>query len=398
MSFASTGNAFHSYEHIYIGDWLKIPCLTQSSQHEMPTIKSQLAKWCTIPLENKSYLSFGQIIALAGDFYGYPYNSNLFKTGLPILPISNIDLQASELFEPIFSSEKNRFQSAFNTLYKAGNDVELRNIIHVMQKQEKYAMTNTHYDPTCDFEYATGALACYAGIPSPIAAFNGRYIKLAQSNIDHFGIHALRTYMIGHSIALTCAKAVKHTQKINHKWDALSQCLSIEAFSLHFLTDLFSTGHIRTPRVELLKKTTISPLISGGLLAKKMHDEDSLLGLSIKNIDGNSWYGYGDNELLKDKSEKHREMIISAVQLSLDEVSEAFYFKRSYNLKQFAALRKVPLIEYMLPDYSDHLNIKDHYALFLRHQAQNKVYRRKYLHQPNHHEYKRKWNAILSLF
>lgn len=53
------------------------------------------------------------------------------------------------------------------------------------------------------------------------------------------------------------------------------------AFACHFLTDYFSAGHIRVPRVELPEHVT--PAIVGSLLSGLMH-----------NKQGERWIAYGD--------------------------------------------------------------------------------------------------------
>jgi hypothetical protein len=76
-----------------------------------------------------------------------------------------------------------------------------------------------------------------------------RYHVLASQNISHFsaGGTAWNTYMSFHSKALVSAfeAGEKSDAKI---WQ---RTISKEGFACHFLTDMFSAGHVRTPRLEM---------------------------------------------------------------------------------------------------------------------------------------------------
>ena len=78
----------------------------------------------------------------------------------------------------------------------------------------------------------------------------------------------------------------------------------------------------RTPRVELGKETTPSNL--GHLLSKCMHDEDGKFGLRVTNVRGDKWISYGDGILLHEKRKDNLKLAIEAVQLSVDQVYEAY--------------------------------------------------------------------------
>jgi hypothetical protein len=96
------------------------------------------------------------------------------------------------------------------------------------------------------------------GLPDPVKpkvsdkikeAVVERYYVLASQNISHFsaGGTAWNTYMSFHSNAL--ATAFEAGEKSNAKiWQS---AISEEGFACHFLTDMFSAGHVRTPRVAM---------------------------------------------------------------------------------------------------------------------------------------------------
>ena len=194
----------------------------------------------------------GEIVSLAGDFYGLAYEGKFYKPYTPIQSITNKNITLSNLYKPVTKKEKIRFIKAFNSLYqKRSTLIEAQNLLGIIAKVENAAYLGKKYNPTCDYELATGGKVCFLGIPSPFGSLNGRYLKLAENNIDHFGIHAIRAYIIGHYLALQCAKEINTTtigvssQKYN-----LSRCFALEGYAQHFLTDIHSGGHIRTPRVR----------------------------------------------------------------------------------------------------------------------------------------------------
>jgi len=75
------------------------------------------------------------------------------------------------------------------------------------------------------------------------------YLALAGRNISHFltGGTSWATYFKWHSKAFVHALDAG----IDSSENAWREALSKEAFALHFLTDSFSSGHIRTPRSEM---------------------------------------------------------------------------------------------------------------------------------------------------
>lgn len=77
-----------------------------------------------------------------------------------------------------------------------------------------------------------------------------RFIELAMKNVTHFaaGGSARETWRSHHSRAL--AKALE--SGLTADAAAFDQAQAIEAFGQHFLTDMFSGGHLRTPRQEVM--------------------------------------------------------------------------------------------------------------------------------------------------
>jgi len=143
----------------------------------------------------------------------------------------------------------------------------------------------------------------------------GDFLLAAQENFDHFssGNCTWKAYSIGHALAREMAR--DPDANLSQK----TLAYAYEAFSLHFLSDAFSSGHIRTPRVEI-RKYVEGPSTVGDLLASWMHDEDSRLGLNVTNRRGDQWVAFGDSCLFDPPSARHAELVLEAMQLSVDGV------------------------------------------------------------------------------
>ncbi|WP_116948894.1 S8 family serine peptidase [Jiangella endophytica] len=82
-----------------------------------------------------------------------------------------------------------------------------------------------------------------------IKAVTDRYLLLASQNISHFsaGGTAWQAYASWHAKALVDALDAGRLSDAA-RWE---RAMTKEAFGLHFLTDSFSAGHVRTPRAEI---------------------------------------------------------------------------------------------------------------------------------------------------
>ena len=78
-----------------------------------------------------------------------------------------------------------------------------------------------------------------------------RYKDLAFKNVSHFshGGTALETWKRHHYDALMTAAKAGYFSNI----DSLQRAYAINGFADHFLTDSFSSGHVRVPRMKILK-------------------------------------------------------------------------------------------------------------------------------------------------
>ena len=164
------------------------------------------------------------------------------------------------------------------------------------------------------FDTATGGSLLY----------NGRYLNLAQSNFDHFGVDALTAYQAGHTWAQAqAASAAKETNGFRRD-RLLRQAYAINAFADHFLTDLFAAGHMRTPRRALDNSATTMPKVLPGLLSKVMHDEDNKFGIWVENSMGDVWVAYGDGRYRDPPNAANRRVMRLAILASMNDVWTAY--------------------------------------------------------------------------
>ncbi|MDR2307165.1 MAG: hypothetical protein LBE53_08220 [Paucimonas sp.] len=308
---------FEGAEHTAIGDNTLLRFV--AGQPGIPAHQAPL------PLPNGLTLTYGQVIALGGDFYG-----------LPERPIADGANEAERIA---------RFAQAFDSLARLpAAKAEAEQILAVMQEEVGAAnqaikdgrQPHEAYDALGDslsgrWNRITGG-GSFASDFFPL----GRYLKLAASNWDHFGRWALLAYQAGHAAALQ--QAVKARASGSER--DLQVAYAMNAFADHFLTDLFSAGHLRVPRKALAD--TVTPSDVGSLISRFMHDEDSQYGLAVRNAEGEQWRAYGDKRYFDSVDVANRRQVGRAVQRSADEVFQAFADGRVPASTDYAALRLVP--------------------------------------------------------
>jgi hypothetical protein len=293
---------FEGGEHTAIGD----SALLYFSGSDPGTPAYQVP--LTVP--NGLQLTYGQIVSLGGDFYG-----------IPSAPISDGSTQADRVV---------RFTNAYNTLAVAAAAVaEAPQILAVMQTEitavnnalDNGQMASVAYDALGDtlsekWNRITGG----GSVVSPWIPL-GRYLQLAAVNWDHFGQHAVLAYQAGHAAALQQALVARNAPTSQQRLNMM-YAYAMNAFADHFLSDLFSGGHIRTPRKELYDTVTTSDV--GSLLSRYMHDEDCLWGINVSNQTYNAWHAYGDKRYFDTVDTTNKALVDFTVQQSVDEVFQAF--------------------------------------------------------------------------
>lgn len=296
--YAAESAYFQSAEHVAAAQGVKIRLHPGEQPRENPLLH----------LPNGIEINYGELSALGGDFYG-----------IPSQPI--ISGQTDAMREAIFIA-------GFDTLATDSAAVtELPKILQVMQLEEKtitdgltqgmkpdeiYQKIGNQYDK--QWNCITGGSCSAQWWLKP-----GRYLKLAEDNDeDHFRDKAVQAYLAGHHAALRLA-LVGH---VAHDTLKLELAYAMNAFASHFLTDRFSSGHMRTPNNELPARVT--PSLVGSLLVKYMHDEEDRFGLHVHNARGDVWQAFGDKYYFSGANEVNRRILTEALQMSADAVYTAF--------------------------------------------------------------------------
>ncbi|MGH2422171.1 phospholipase [Pseudomonas canadensis] len=349
---------FEGGEHTAIGDETLLRFVKDA-----PAIPAHQVE---LHLPNGLALTYGQVIALGGDFYGIP--------GQPI----------SDGASP--AERVQRFTAAFNTLaVLPASREEAHKILAVMQKEinaVKQAIkdgkqAHEAYDTLGDTlseewnRITGGGSAVSALIPL------GRYLKLAADNADHFGEWALSAYLAGHTAALQQA-VVAHQTGTDQ---ALELAYAMNSFADHFLTDLFSAGHLRVPRKQLAAVVTPGEL--GSLISRFMHDEDSKFGLKVRNAMGDQWHAYGDKRYFDAIDAENRVQVKRAVQASADEIFDTFISGVAPSPANF----KAPLY---VPDLNAAQNPANNFSPLFKMEG-DKVLRRKDVNDLNDKHWTNDW-------
>lgn len=333
---------FEGAEHTAIGDNTRLRFIESA--------EPVLAQNVPLHLPNGLALTYGQVLALGGDFYG-----------IVDRPINEGSTSADRL---------QRFTAAFDSLAAlTASKTEATQILAIMQKEidaVKQAIKDGKqpheaYDALGDtlseeWNKITGG-GSFVSALFPL----GRYLKLAANNADHFGEWARQAYIAGHTAALQTAAAAHASQDELR----LERAYAMNAFADHYLTDLFSSGHLRVPRKVMAAAVTPSDL--GSLITRFMHDEDSKFGLKVRNGHGEQWRAFGDKRYFDATDADNRNQVTLAVQDSADEVYAAY---SSGNVPTtFNALQR-------LPDLTAVLDPANNFSPLFRLQD-NKVLRRK---------------------
>ncbi len=102
----------------------------------------------------------------------------------------------------------------------------------------------------------------------------------------------------------------------------LVHAYAIDGFVSHFLSDQFSAGHLRTPRLEL--RTLCVDSKNAGITANVMHDEDNWNCLLVENKRNQHWWACGDHRFFDQENAMNRRMLHDAIEASVHEIQSAF--------------------------------------------------------------------------
>ena len=309
-----------SAEHAWIGDQLFLRFSPDNTDQARG-----LPLALPLPsLTRDSRLTYGQLIALGGDFYGV--------VGGPISTAAN---------------PERAFQSAFNSLgYDWGETLQILTIMAEEIKAVESALADGRA-PSSAYGVIGDSLSLRWNVVTggenagDLPVVMGRYLELAAENWDHFTQYAVTAYCAGHGVAMAHAAAPAGLSPAESTI-RLQEAYALNAFADHFLTDLFSSGHMRAPRKEMYEQVaTPIPGFSGtlgSLLVRCMHDEDCHNGLKVHNEEGDFWVAYGDKRLLDGVSADNRAMVVRAAQASVNDVWNAHVGGAHAN----TALRYIP--------------------------------------------------------
>jgi hypothetical protein len=322
-SFASS---FATHEHIYIGSTvqLTLPGLNGTKKGNETLLH--------FPNGNV-WVTFADVVGLGGDFYGFPRAAISDATGADNQRIA-FNNSFNTLFwdrdKPVKKDPGYAPSSQYNYQshqYIAGPEITLgEQIAKVraagLQPSQAYANCGGALDERRNVVSGGGSLV------SDWIPF-GRFIKLAETNWDHFsfGGRAWAAYAAGHSLAIQKAQeayaalpsSVAASMDLVLYEDLVLYAYALEAFALHFLTDAFSSGHMRTPRKKFVQVCT--PEDIGSYLSRYQHDEECKYGLNVTNNKGSEWRAYGDKKYLDDVNAQSRVICEACVQSSVDEIA-----------------------------------------------------------------------------
>lgn len=369
-----------SAEHIWIGDQIGL----QHAAGKEPARRTTILK-----ISDKEYpcsLRYGQIIALAGDFYGV--------VGGPI---------------SMAADQEEAFRQAWGTLARP-DPGQLHEILEIMAEEiaalDKVIEENKDVKPGSK-GWKEPSLV-YAELADSLShRWNGatggsykewvppgRYLELAAENFDHFGLMARTAYQVGHRVAMQHAVLASQQPSEKDRRTMLDIAYAMNAFADHFLSDLFSAGHLRVPRKELYDRFSpagpVGKIISGALV-RDMHNEDCWYGLSVRNAAGDNWTAYGDTRLLDSVSERNRTLVVQAVQFSADDVWRAYQGLEHRE----SALALVPDVQELMKEESAE-NHRNSSPVF-RFQSPD-VVRRIYLENRSSYTWTDYWNPMDTIF
>lgn len=255
---------FASGEHVWLGNGGAAEGCRRARAAGMDVSDGTFSR--VVRLAEKDAFSYGELVALSGDFYGSP----------------------SELYE--------ERPAAFPWLWERNDLSDLR---ETFEDELRWIE---------DRQRGRGPLA-YPD-ENLRAAWNAKsYVELALRNVDHFGWHDVVAYCRHHAAAL--ALAVRARGADGEPW---RRAIVYNAFADHFLSDGFAAGHVRVPRAEIRAWAQARGLSDklAGALSKLLHDADGHVetvhgaaegvrpegdGLAVENAAGDAWSTFCDGQL-----------------------------------------------------------------------------------------------------
>lgn len=297
---------FNSGEHVILGD--------QDHLQGIPGNRLSLAGFTD--------LTYGEIVALAGDYYGNP--------NAPICEGSDTGTDTKE----------NRARQ-LDALMKTADENELVALRQLIQEEVDgiNAKLNAGENPSEYYEQLGHSHDTQAE-----EITGGRYLDLAGMNFDHFGAGAVAAYKACHTLALKYAMGAMNVPEE----ERLNDGYVMNAIADHFLSDLFSAGHLRVQRKQFhgwsMWRIPGTNLAAGDYFAKYVHDEDSKYGLQVQNQREDHWSCYGDSYYFDPRNQTNRQLCQEAMSCSKLEIYEAWTSGAAPSIQDgnFGALQIIP--------------------------------------------------------
>lgn len=296
-------------------------CKTKDCKHDKDGHERVKTRLYSILIHPGFSLTPGQIVALAGDFFADPNKPIAF--GKDEIESDKKNEQETYINK---DTKEARFISAYNTLINNTLPVKkLDKIIRHIQGDAEAVDPETHwyikFKKQAKDTLEIGNLE-YASEISENGFWHSSYFKLAMINFDHFGAEAVSAFLTGHKLAIKKAREAGSIDNEQEKIALLKEAFLYMLYACHFLTDLYSAGHIRTPRKQILNyligmqnsngsipesfNINADPdlgnisslnLAIAGLFARKMHDIDNKDGVYVRypNTQESPWLSCGDN-------------------------------------------------------------------------------------------------------
>lgn len=341
--------AFESVEHQAMGDALYLQFASETS-------KIQAGNYPLL-LPNGLQLTYGQILALAGDFFSD------FRKGHAISAPAT--LQARET----------QFENAFATLaipYATSSPYSARAEHHRNTIVQRLIA-----------DFSTNAAILQRGMQQGLRASSiyrahdwpKKYVEdahgfnitepFSDSNWDHFPDpyaiqadeakrpNAWKAYDAGHidAVALAIRAGMEAPKTPTAAEQDLQLAYAMNAFACHYLSDSYAAGHMRTPRKALQKNYGWAGVVLMGF----MHDEDNLKGLQVHNGQGDHWTAFGDTHYFDAANQKNRHEINAVLQYSADGIWQGYLYGASH-------LKQLPPLPARLHDYQFVLPIAEKMA------------------------------------
>ena len=259
-----------------------------------------------LPIGGKQ-ATFGQIVALAGDFYAYLDEEahKALPSAWPDPPLV-VGFLTTDYRRPTLNED-----SAEN----------VETIVKTFKREAAQLAAGVRVGAISEL-FVDGVKTQF-----PVR----RYLALASQNHCHFGAQppdgsiddtvneALALYRYYHQRAVAEAQQAGRSEgTAAEKEQRLLRALAVDAFGCHFLTDLFASGHLRVPRRMISERFGV---MRGALgMAHAMHDEDNRLGLWCTTRRPQTprvvWRAFGDGMLTKPVAAPHLTMVREAVRRS----------------------------------------------------------------------------------